>query len=51
MVFNWQFAIIWGVVVGAYLLGLLIFTLVKRYKNKKNFEKEVKDNEDKNENR
>lgn len=44
---NWNFLITFGIGIAVYLLGLLIFTLIKRHKNKKKFNKEVEEHDDK----
>ena len=38
---NWSFLITFGIGLGCYFVGLGIFVLIKRYKNKKAFDKET----------
>ena len=40
---NWTFLISFGIGLGVYLSALLIFGLIKRHKNKKMFDKDVKE--------
>lgn len=43
---NWNFLITFAVGVGVYLVVLGIFTLIKRHRNKKKFEKEQEEHEE-----
>lgn len=44
---NWSFLITFGVGLGVYFIGLGVFILIKRYRNKKAFDKEQEENEHK----
>lgn len=44
---NWTTLICFGAGIGLYLVGLGIFTLIKRSKNKKKFKKEIEEHEQK----
>lgn len=44
---NWNFLITFGIGVGVYLLGLFIWALIKRTRNKKKFQAELKNEESK----
>lgn len=39
---NWNFLITFGIGVGVYLLGLLVWATIKRSRNKKKFQEEMK---------
>lgn len=43
---NWNFIITFFVCLGVYLLGLFIFVMIKRARNKKRFNKEIKEHHD-----
>lgn len=47
---NFQFLITFGISLGLYFIGLLIFVLIKKHINKKKFEKEQKERLEGNEN-
>lgn len=40
---NWNFLITFGIGLGVYFVGLTLWTLFKRYRNKKKFDKDVKE--------
>lgn len=42
---NWNFLISFGVGLGIYLVAMLIWFGIKKYRNKKNFDKEKQDKE------
>lgn len=44
---NFNFLITFGIGIGVYLVGLGIFVLIKYLRNKKKFEKDMKDHNDK----
>lgn len=42
---SWNVLISFGIGVGIWILGILVFGLIKRHRNKKRFEKENKEHE------
>ena len=43
---NWNFLITFGIGVGVYLLGLFVWATIKRSRNKKKFQEELKKDEE-----
>lgn len=43
---NWSYLITFGIGIGVYLLGLLVWGAIKRHRNKKHFDKEVKEHDE-----
>lgn len=43
---NWTYLITFGIGIGLYLIGLGVWTLIKRHNNKKKFEKECKEKDE-----
>lgn len=43
---NWSFLISFGIGLAVYLVGLFVFAFIKRYRNKKSFDKEVSEHKD-----
>lgn len=43
---NWNFLITFGIGVGVYLLGLFVWAFIKRSRNKKKFQEELKKDEE-----
>ncbi|MBO4667842.1 MAG: hypothetical protein J5666_06960 [Bacilli bacterium] len=43
---NWNFLVTFAIGVGVYLLGLFVWAMFKRHRNKKKFQKELKQDEE-----
>lgn len=42
---NWNVVISFAIGIGVYIVGVLVFGLIKRHRNKKRFEKEKREHE------